>query len=167
MSQRRHESRTTASYTTLRKLEERTNVCAMTTSVEVVKVRISDVTKDILRTREDERREKDEWIYRFAKIEYLIIKRFIEMSHRVLDHPCRSCPAYNFCMILTGADAEPTTDSSAETMLNCHGKIFEAGIREDIRKQEEEGDVKKWINVANEFRKTYELLEKKTREEES
>lgn len=123
-------------------------------------MRISKVTKDILRTKEDERREKDEWIYRFAKIEHMIIKRFIEVGHHELNNPCRSCPAYNFCMILTGTNAEPTTDSSAETMLNCHGKIFEAGILEDIRGQEEE-DAEEWVNVVNEFRKTYKILEKK------
>lgn len=135
---------------------------AMTTGVKVVKVRISDVTNSILRDREKERREKEDWVYRFAKIEYLIIKRFVERGHQVLNHPCYSCPAYNFCATLAGIGAEPTTNASAETTLGCRRKIFDAAILDDIMMEEKEGDHEKWVNVVNEFSKTYKILEERT-----
>lgn len=134
----------------------------MTGVKEEKSMKISDVTKGILRTREDKRRENDEWIYRFAKIEYLIIKRFIEVGHHELDRPCRSCPAYNFCLTLAGIGPEPSTNSSAEAMLNCHSRIFESGILDDIMRGEKEEDAEEWVNVVNEFRKTYKILEERT-----
>lgn len=125
-------------------------------------MRISDVMKNILRDREKERQEKEDWVYRFAKIEYLIIKRFVEICHHELNNPCRSCPAYNFCATLAGIGSEPTTNASAETMLGCRRKIFDAAILDDIMMGEKEGDHEKWVNVVNEFSKTYKILERRT-----